>query len=132
MNREQRRAANKIGRGMMKMPASKFVNITNEAKMRFAGRDFKYKLADLFFRSNHYTAQVFFAERMILETTMDKIMIRRNDAEPIRDWHVLQEIKNEICGENALAIQVFPPQSELVDAANMYWLFVKTGSWKPN
>jgi hypothetical protein len=64
---------------------------------------------------------------MILDKKMDKIMIRRNDAEPIREWHALQNIKDKIVGEDRMAIQVFPRKDELVDVANMYWLFTETG-----
>ncbi|MGR9527665.1 DUF7694 domain-containing protein (plasmid) [Priestia megaterium] len=35
-----------------------------------------------------------------------------------------QRIKNEIFGEEYTAIEVFPKESELVDEANMYHLWV--------
>jgi len=39
-------------------------------------------------------------------------------------WRDMQRIKNEICGEEATAVQVMPPESELVDEADMYHLWV--------
>jgi hypothetical protein len=36
----------------------------------------------------------------------------------------LQRIKNEIFGPQALAVQYFPREEELVDTVNVYWLFV--------
>lgn len=39
-------------------------------------------------------------------------------------WRDLQRIKNEICGEEATAIQVMPPESELIDEADMYHMWV--------
>ncbi|MCM2294783.1 hypothetical protein NAC44_20870 [Allorhizobium sp. BGMRC 0089] len=39
-------------------------------------------------------------------------------------WREMQRIKNEICGEEATAVQVMPPASELVDEADMYHMWV--------
>lgn len=39
-------------------------------------------------------------------------------------WNEKQRIKNEIFGKEAIAIEVFPPESELVDEANMYHIWV--------
>lgn len=42
-------------------------------------------------------------------------------------WRDMQRIKNEICGEDATAVQVMPPASELVDEADMYHMWVLPG-----
>lgn len=39
-------------------------------------------------------------------------------------WRDMQRIKNEICGAEATAVQVMPPESELVDEADMYHMWV--------
>lgn len=39
-------------------------------------------------------------------------------------WRDMQRIKNELFGSERVAIEVAPPQSELVDAADMYHLWV--------
>jgi hypothetical protein len=39
-------------------------------------------------------------------------------------WKEKQRIKNELWGEEYTAVEVFPKESELVDAANMYHLWV--------
>jgi len=39
-------------------------------------------------------------------------------------WAEKQRIKNELFGEEAVAIEVFPKVSELVDEANMYHFWV--------
>ena len=39
-------------------------------------------------------------------------------------WRDMQRIKNEICGEEATAVQVMPPEGELVDEADMYHMWV--------
>jgi hypothetical protein len=54
-----------------------------------------------------------------------KVMVQRHDDRPIPGhWRQLQNIKNELFGVDATAIEVYPPESELVDVANIYWLWV--------
>lgn len=59
--------------------------------------------------------------------TIRYLSIKRNDKEPIHDWRDLQEIKNQICGEESEAIEIYPAESRLVDTANQYhlWVFPK-------
>lgn len=52
------------------------------------------------------------------------LSIKRNDKEVIKDWRHFQFIKNELCGEESLAIEFYPPESKLVDSANQYFLYV--------
>lgn len=40
------------------------------------------------------------------------------------DWRDLQRIKNELCGEEREALELFPAESRLVDTNNQYHLFV--------
>jgi hypothetical protein len=54
---------------------------------------------------------------------MVHLSIKRLDREPIRDWRELQQIKNAIVGEEAEAIEIYPADSRLVDAANQYHLW---------
>lgn len=42
-------------------------------------------------------------------------------------WPEMQRIKDEIAGPNATAVEVYPPQNEIVDDADMYHLWVLTG-----
>lgn len=125
MNREMRRASAKIGRSMMKLPDNEFEDITAEARMKtqFALSNYPDKV----WKNNHYSVQLFRRDRVMFGVQLDKLMIRRHDAEKIKEWHDLQEIKNRIAGEESVAFQVFPPKSQLVDVANMYWLFIETG-----
>lgn len=39
-------------------------------------------------------------------------------------WRDLQRIKNELFGVESTAVQVMPPQSELVDEADMYHMWI--------
>lgn len=118
------RAAKKIGKAMMKLPENKFEDITLQALRQTQLNLSRYP--DQVFKNNHYIVQIYKRERTFFGKVMDKMMIRRNDEEPIREWHAIQRIKSQILGDEAIAIQVFPKESELVDVANLYWLFYES------
>jgi len=55
---------------------------------------------------------------------MIHLSIRREDRKPINDWRDLQRLKNELCGTNTEAVELYPAERRLVDAANQYHLYV--------
>jgi len=42
-------------------------------------------------------------------------------------WREMQRIKNELAGQDATAIEVYPPQDQLVDEADMFHIWVLRG-----
>lgn len=52
------------------------------------------------------------------------LMVRRNDAAPMRSWSDMQRIKNELMGTDRVAVEVYPREEDVVDQANMYHLWV--------
>jgi hypothetical protein len=52
------------------------------------------------------------------------LSIRHNDRKAIRDWRHFQRIKNEIVGDEREAVEIYPKESQLVDEANTYHLWV--------
>ena len=46
------------------------------------------------------------------------LSIKRLDRHAIRDWRHLQQIKNEILDPELMAVEIFPPESSLVDTSN--------------
>lgn len=52
------------------------------------------------------------------------LSIKRFDKSPCRDWRHFQWIKNEICGAEREAIELFPAESRLLDGANQFHLWV--------
>ncbi|MBS3914443.1 MAG: hypothetical protein KG003_08085 [Bacteroidetes bacterium] len=52
------------------------------------------------------------------------LSIKRRDKEAIHDWRDFQEIKNMLCGKETCALEIYPPESKLVDTANQYHLWV--------
>ena len=61
-----------------------------------------------------------------------RLAIKRCDKESIRSWRVLQDIKNSIAGEDAVAIEIYPSEAEVTDTANMYHLWVFRAGLGPN
>lgn len=54
---------------------------------------------------------------------MKHLSVHLHDRSPMRNWRHLQQIKNEVCGEDWTGIEFFPPEGRLVDSANEYHLF---------
>lgn len=55
------------------------------------------------------------------------LSIKRRDRSAIRDWRHLQQIKNDVLGPDAEAVELFPRESRLIDTANEYHLWSLTG-----
>jgi hypothetical protein len=53
-----------------------------------------------------------------------RLAIKRFDRQPIRTWRILQDIKNQIAGSDRYAIEIYPPESQVTDTANIYHLWV--------
>jgi hypothetical protein len=52
------------------------------------------------------------------------LSIKHHDKKAIRDWRHFQRIKNELAGAEREGLEIFPPESQLVDTANQYHLWV--------
>lgn len=73
--------------------------------------------------NNRYSVQLSLVETSVGEIT--HLWIRAHDGNMPRSWSDLQRIKNDLGGgPERVAVEVFPPASELVDSANMAHLWV--------
>lgn len=52
------------------------------------------------------------------------LSIKRIDRHHLMDWRDLQDIKNQLVGEENEALQLFPRESRVVDMANQFHLWV--------
>lgn len=52
------------------------------------------------------------------------LSIKARDKSPRHDWRDLQRIKNEVCGEEFQAIEIYPKEEHHVDTSNQYHLWV--------
>ena len=57
-------------------------------------------------------------------TGMTHLSLKRLDRGVVHDWRDLQRIKNEVCGPEREAVEIYPAESRLVDLANQYHLWV--------
>lgn len=61
---------------------------------------------------------------LVFEDGSMHLSFKRRDRSAIRDWRHIQAIKNEVAGPEREAVEIFPPESMLVDCANEYHLWV--------
>lgn len=118
MNRQMRRASQshhkrEIKKAMISNEWTPFEDRTQEVAPKFTANTFRG-----FFANNLYSVQVFDVEGKIVAG------IRRHDQSTNISWATKQRIKNEIFGTESGFVEVFPPESLLVDDANMYWLWM--------
>jgi|TARA_R100000234_G_scaffold47440_1_gene28363 hypothetical protein len=76
--------------------------------------------------NNIYSVWVYWGEKVPKHEDwpdMVWLSIKRHDREPIFDWRAMQNIKNDIVGENHEAVSLFPSEERLMDEANQYHLF---------
>jgi hypothetical protein len=60
-------------------------------------------------------------------------MIQMHGDTPIPNhWRELQNIKNELFGPETIGVEFFPAESQLVDAHNIYWLWIFDDGVLPN
>lgn len=69
----------------------------------------------------------YIVHRHLLEGKMEgaiHLSIRHVKRRAVHDWRHFQRIKNELAGKEREAIEIYPPESQLIDTANQYHLFV--------
>ena len=74
------------------------------------------------FLNNRYSVQI--SDEPTEWGLVIHLWIRRHDGEMVRSWSDMQRIKNELIGNNRIALEVFPKDEDLVDQANMAHLWV--------
>lgn len=79
------------------------------------------------FRNNEYLVFVYDRKLDPYGYRSTKVMVRHNTTRPV-GWAELQKIKNDIFGSEVLAAQYLPPESQLIDDANLYWFFIREKS----
>ncbi len=64
-----------------------------------------------------YSAQLF-------DDATAHLKVRRHDGKDGISWDVLQRIKNDMLGEEAVAIELYPPEHFVVNEANIRHLWL--------
>ena len=52
------------------------------------------------------------------------LSIRRRDRRACRDWRDFQQMKNQLCGAEREAMEIYPAESRVIDTANQFHLWV--------
>lgn len=112
--RQRRIAAQKL----LKQPESKFEQIDlSEAA-------YVPKGMTMAFRNNRYTVMVYANTQTTHGPAIQVLIQNHTDTPIINHWSEIQRIKNDLFGREAMAIEYFPPESELIDQHNIYWIFI--------
>ena len=75
-----------------------------------------------FWFNNIYSVQ--FYEHYTSWGEVTQILVRRHDGTAKVPWRHLQRIKNELVGPERVGVEVFPANSNLVDQANCFHIWV--------
>lgn len=59
------------------------------------------------------------------------LSFKRKDRAPIQNWRDIQQIKNDVCGKQYTAVEIYPAEKNLIDCANQYHLWVFTDGTVP-
>lgn len=122
--RSMERAKEKHVKNLMKAGYSEFKDITKESLERL--ENVYFRPPDKIYQNGQFIVQVFEANNI---WNAKRAMIRWLDARPEIPWATLQRIKNDLFGEETLALEVFPKESNKIDVANMYWLWILPSSF---
>lgn len=71
------------------------------------------------FRNNKYNGFMW-----VFEDGSAHVSFKRNDRAAARDWREFMAIKNDLVGLDREAIEIYPSEANLVDAANEYHLWI--------
>ena len=70
--------------------------------------------------------------QLLDEGEYQHLKIRRYDGgEIVSPWDLLQLIKNEVAGEDAFAVEFYPPTAAVVNEANVRHLWIVPREWLP-
>lgn len=70
-----------------------------------------------------YENDKYIVSRTIEGLQAPRVSIRRKDGKAKRKWRDFQEIKNQLWGKDAEAVEVYPAESRLLDTDNVYHLW---------
>lgn len=102
-----------------KLPRGKFTAVEGD-KLANAP-----KWATRVFINNRYTVIIRDNRKLPNGSTAIVAMVQRLDDSPmINHWAEMQRIKNELFGPEVTAVECYPPESQLINDHNIYWLWV--------
>ena len=76
------------------------------------------------FRNNKFIVTIDDNRKVSTGTAIVALVQNHLNTPIANHWSEMQRIKNEIFGENTVAIEYYPAQSMMIDRANIYWMWV--------
>jgi hypothetical protein len=99
-----------------------------KAEQKYADRSKLIRTYDEIWTNDIYCVFVRLnVEQPLKNETFTWLSIKRHDKEPCNDWRHFQFIKNQLVGQEAEAVQLYPAESRLVDGSNQYHLWCIKG-----
>lgn len=124
-SRKRRRERQRIAERNKKKKVGKFYEINIEEQK------FKPKWLTRAYKNNRYIVTIDDNCKTDKGTGI-RAMVQAHDNKPIENhWSELQKIKNELFGEETIAIEYYPKESQLQDLHQIYWLWIFDESMFP-
>lgn len=80
------------------------------------------------FRNTRYTVMVYddqTAATGMIKWPCTRVMIQKHNNTPlVNHWSEIQKIKNELFGEETVAVEFYPSESKLINDFNIYWIWL--------
>jgi len=77
------------------------------------------------YMNNRYVVMIHDDAPMTNGIKATRAMVQKHNDQPILNhWAEMQRIKNELFGTETTAIEYYPAESQLMNSANIYWLWI--------
>lgn len=76
------------------------------------------------FRNNRYIVMIYDNAKVTTGTATQVLIQKVDNTKILNHWSEIQKIKNEIFGDETTAIEYYPPQSQLINDFNIYWIWI--------
>jgi hypothetical protein len=107
------------------MLGASFVDFQERARQKKA---YEHEIPDECWTNDIYECFVYRGDKVPNKSDYEItwLSVKRKDRAPINNWRHLQQIKNDVCGKNYTAVEIYPSEKNLIDQANQYHLWVFT------
>lgn len=76
------------------------------------------------YRNTRYTVMVYDNSPTTKGGAIRVMVQNHTDTQIVMHWDELQKIKNQIFGPEAVAVEYYPAESQLINDHNIYWLWL--------
>lgn len=118
--RQMQRAKEKHVRKLMENGYNEWSDVTDDSHTKSIMKDMKH-VPKKVYTNGLFVVQVYDTPNA---WNAERVMIRWNDARPDHDWSLFQKIKNDLFGEDRVALEVYPSEKQKQDVANVYWIWI--------